>query len=49
VNFGGERGPGVNTRLYESIQMLYIAYSMKYPNTFILVKIILTVNLLRVS
>ena len=34
ADFGGERGPGVNTRLYESIQMLYIAYSMKYPNTF---------------
>jgi hypothetical protein len=32
--FWVERGPGVNTRLYESIQMLYIAYSMKYPNTF---------------
>lgn len=34
IDFGGLKGAGVNTRLYESIQILYIAYSLRYPNMF---------------
>jgi hypothetical protein len=33
ILFGGEKGAGVNTKVYESVQALFIAYSLRYPNS----------------
>ncbi len=33
ILFGGEKGAGVNTKVYESVQALFIAYCLRYTNS----------------